>query len=71
MAARMEYHIQLHEMYTIIQLDVFSSAIEGAEIEREERIQSLKKLSQYSARIFNTCENEKSETRFGGFSIDA
>jgi uncharacterized protein len=48
-----------------------SSAIEGAEIEREERIQSLKNLAQYSARIFNTYENEKSETRFGGFSIGA
>jgi uncharacterized protein len=36
-----------------------SSAIEGAEIERDERIQSLKKLAQYSARIFNTHENEK------------
>ena len=31
-----------------------ASAIEGAEIEREERIQSLKKLAEYSARIFNT-----------------
>jgi hypothetical protein len=30
-----------------------SSAIEGAEIERDERIQSLKKLAEYSARIFN------------------
>ncbi len=31
-----------------------ASAIEGAEIEREERIQSLKKLAEYLARIFNT-----------------
>ncbi|MGC2574066.1 MAG: DUF763 domain-containing protein, partial [Candidatus Nitrosopolaris sp.] len=31
-----------------------SSAIEGAEIERDEKIQSLKKLAEYSARIFNT-----------------
>jgi hypothetical protein len=29
-----------------------SSAIEGAEIERIDRIQALKKLTQYSARIF-------------------
>ena len=35
-----------------------SSAIEGAEIERDERIQSLKKLAEYSARIFNTHDNE-------------
>ncbi len=34
------------------------SAIEGAEIERDERIQSLKKLAEYSARIFNTHNNE-------------
>ena len=32
-----------------------SSAIEGAEIERIDRIQALKKLAEYSARIFNTC----------------
>lgn len=31
-----------------------SSAIEGADIERDEKIQSLKKLAEYSARIFNT-----------------
>ena len=31
-----------------------ASAIEGAEIVREERIQSLKKLAEYLARIFNT-----------------
>ncbi len=30
-----------------------SSAIEGAEIERDEKIQSLKKLAEYSARIFD------------------
>lgn len=30
-----------------------SSAIEGAEIEREERIRALHKLSQFSARLFN------------------
>ena len=30
-----------------------SSAIEGAEIEREERIQALKKLAKYSSNIFN------------------
>lgn len=29
------------------------SAIEGAEIEREERIQALKKLGDVSARMFN------------------
>ena len=31
-----------------------SSAIEGAEIERDEKIQSLKKLAEYLARIFDT-----------------
>jgi len=31
-----------------------SSAIEGAEIKRDEKIQSLKKLAAYSAKIFNT-----------------
>ena len=30
-----------------------SSAIEGAEIEREQRIGALKRLAEYSARIFN------------------
>jgi hypothetical protein len=30
-----------------------SSAIEGAEIEREQRIQALRKLAEYSARMFN------------------
>jgi uncharacterized protein len=29
------------------------SAIEGAEIEREQRIQALRKLTEYSARMFN------------------
>jgi hypothetical protein len=29
------------------------SAIEGAEIEREERIKALKKLAEYSSRMFN------------------
>jgi hypothetical protein len=33
-------------------ISYLSSAIEGAEIEREERIQSLKKLAIYSARLF-------------------
>ena len=36
-----------------------SSAIEGAEIEREDRIQALKKLAEYSARIFNTHESQR------------
>jgi len=31
-----------------------SSAIEGAEIERQERVQALKKLADYSARMFNS-----------------
>jgi hypothetical protein len=31
-----------------------SSAIEGAEIERHERVQALKKLADYSARMFNS-----------------
>jgi hypothetical protein len=31
-----------------------SSAIEGAEIERQERVQALKKLAEYSARMFNS-----------------
>jgi uncharacterized protein len=30
-----------------------SSAIEGAEIEKEQRIGSLKRLAEYSARMFN------------------
>jgi len=34
-----------------------SSAIEGAEIEREERIQALRKLAQYSARVFGQNQN--------------
>jgi uncharacterized protein len=36
-----------------------SSAIEGAEIERIDRIQALKKLAQYSARIFNTRDSQR------------
>jgi len=34
-------------------ISYLSSAIEGAEIEREERIQALKKLAEYSARMFS------------------
>jgi hypothetical protein len=34
-------------------ISYLSSAIEGAEIEREQRIQALKKLAEYSAGIFN------------------
>ena len=34
-------------------ISYLSSAIEGAEIEREQRIQALRKLAQYSARMFN------------------
>ena len=33
-------------------ISYLASAIEGAEIERDERIQALKKLAEYSARIF-------------------
>jgi uncharacterized protein len=36
-----------------------SSAIEGAEIERIDRIQALKKLAQYSARIFNARDSQR------------
>ena len=38
-------------------IDYLSSAIEGAEIEREERIQALKKLAKYSNNIFNNRSN--------------
>ncbi len=34
-------------------ISYLSSAIEGAEIEREQRIQALRKLTEYSARMFN------------------
>ena len=34
-------------------ISYLTSAIEGAEIEREERIQALKKLGDLSARMFN------------------
>jgi uncharacterized protein len=34
-------------------ISYLSSAIEGAEIEREQRIQALRKLAQYSARVFS------------------
>jgi hypothetical protein len=34
-------------------ISYLSSAIEGAEIEREQRIQALRKLAQYSSRMFN------------------
>ena len=34
-------------------INYLASAIEGAEIQREERIRALKKLSEYSERIFN------------------
>ena len=34
-------------------ISYLASAIEGAEIERDERIQALKKLAEYSARIFD------------------
>jgi hypothetical protein len=34
-------------------ISYLSSAIEGAEIEREQRIQALRNLAQYSARIFS------------------
>ncbi len=46
----MEFPIQLHVSKSISYL---TSAIEGAEIEREERIQALKKLGDLSARMFN------------------
>ena len=34
-------------------ISYLSSAIEGAEIEREERIKALRKLAEYSTRMFN------------------
>ena len=34
-------------------ISYLSSAIEGVEIEREQRIQALRKLAEYSARMFN------------------
>jgi hypothetical protein len=34
-------------------ISYLSSAIEGAEIEREQRIQALRKLAEYSTRMFN------------------
>jgi hypothetical protein len=34
-------------------ISYLSSAIEGAEIDREERIQALKKLAEYSSRLFS------------------
>jgi uncharacterized protein len=40
-------------------ISYLSSAIEGAEIERKQRIQALKKLAEYSARIFNTHESKR------------
>ncbi len=33
-------------------ISYLSSAIEGAEIEREQKIQALRKLAEYSARMF-------------------
>jgi hypothetical protein len=36
-----------------------SSAIEGAEIEREDRIRALRKLAQYSTRVFGQNQNRK------------
>jgi hypothetical protein len=38
-----------------------SSAIEGAEIEREERIQALKKFANYSKTIFNNNSSNSNE----------
>jgi uncharacterized protein len=37
-------------------ISYLSSAIEGAEIDREQRIQALKKLADYSARVFGQDE---------------
>jgi uncharacterized protein len=37
-------------------ISYLSSAIEGAEIDREQRIQALKKLAEYSARVFSQDE---------------
>jgi uncharacterized protein len=37
----------------MINLSYLPSAIEGANIEREQRNQALRKLAQYSARLFN------------------
>ena len=38
-------------------ISYLSSAIEGAEIQREERIEALKKLAEYSDRMFNQTSN--------------
>ena len=38
-------------------ISYLSSAIEGAEIQREERIEALKKLAEYSNRMFNQSSN--------------
>jgi uncharacterized protein len=38
-------------------ISYLSSAIEGAEIQREERIEALKKLAEYSDRMFNQSSN--------------
>ena len=34
-------------------ISYLSSAIEGAEIDRDQRVQALKKLAEYSARVFS------------------
>ena len=36
-----------------------SSAVEGAEIEREDRIHALKRLAEHSARMFNTHNRQR------------
>jgi uncharacterized protein len=38
-------------------ISYLSSAIEGAEIEREQRIKALRKLAEYSDRMFNQAKS--------------
>ena len=51
MVAKTEYYPVARETYDK-SIEYLSSAIEGAEIKREERIQSLKKLAVFSTKIF-------------------
>jgi hypothetical protein len=41
----------------VTSISYLSSAIEGAEMQREERIEALKKLAEYSDRMFNQSSN--------------
>jgi uncharacterized protein len=53
MVEKTVYRILLHVKTYDKSISYLSSAIEGAEIEREQRIQALKKLAEYSAILFN------------------